>query len=107
MNEFIRSLHREFPDDAVPHRHEGYSVKKIPCCYLLSNPDRKHVLKLTETSLLVLELCNGSFNVGEILDFLVSQYPEAASTIKRDVFRVLDEFSEENVITVRTTGYSE
>lgn len=100
MNDFIRSLHAEFPDHAVPHRHQGYSIKKIPCCYLLSNREREHVLKINDTSLLIWELCNGSFSVGEIQKILIEQFPEAASTIKRDVHRVLDEFNEENVITL-------
>ena len=99
MNDFVKSLHDEFQDHEVPHKCEGYRIKKIPCCYLLSHPEHQHVLKMNETSLLVWELCNGSLNVGEILDFLTDQFPESASFVKRDVFRILDEFHEENIIT--------
>ena len=99
MNDFILSLHAEFPDHTVPHRRQGYSVEKIPCCYLLTNRERKHVLKLNDTSLLIWELCNGSLSVGEIQQLLVEQFPAATSKIGRDVQRVLDEFNEENVIT--------
>ena len=100
MNDFIRSLHSEFPDNAVPKRCEGYRIEKIPCCFLLKNPDLKHTLKLNETSVLLWELCNGSLSVGGILEFLIDNFPEAVSTMRRDVFRVLDEFIEEDVITI-------
>jgi len=100
VNDFVRSLHSEFPDHAVPKRHEGYQIKKIPCCILLNNPELQHTLKLNETSLLLWELCNGSLNVGEILELLADNFPQAAATMRRDVFRVLDEFSEENVISI-------
>jgi hypothetical protein len=78
----------------------GYQVKKIPCCFLLVNSDLQHTLKLNETSLLLWELCNGMFCVGEILELLTDHFPDVASTLRRDVFRVLDEFKEENVITI-------
>jgi hypothetical protein len=104
VNDFIRSLHSEFPDHAVPKRREGYQIKKIPCCYLLNNPALQHTVKLNETSLLLWELCNGSLSVGEILELLVENFPQAESIMRRDVFRVLDEFVEEEVITISRTG---
>ena len=100
MNDFIRSMHSEFPDHVVPQRREGYQIEKIPCCFLLINSELQHTLKLNETSLLIWELCNGSTIVGEILELLIDQFPKAASVMRRDVFRVLDEFEEENVITI-------
>lgn len=101
MNDFIRSLHSEFSEDAVPSQREGYHMEKIPCCFLLRNPDQKHTLKLNSASVLIWNLCNGAFTVREILKLLTDNYPEAAPTIKRDVFRVLDEFVAENVIVLR------
>ena len=100
MSDFIRSLHKEYPEDAIPMRREGYVIRKIPCCYLLTSSDLQHTLKLNESSLLIWQLSTGQISVGEILNLLAENFPEKESEIKRDVFRVLDELEEENVITV-------
>ena len=92
MNDFIRSLHNKFPDDAIPKRCEGYEINKISCCFLLHGNRVKHTLKLNESAILIWGLCNGELSVGEILELLVDSYPGAASDIEKDLHRVLDEF---------------
>lgn len=99
MNDFIRSLHNKFPHDAIPKQRDGYQINKISCCFLLQDHRTKHTLKLNDSAVLIWGLCNGEMSVGEILELLVESYPEAASDMEKDVYRVLDEFNEENVIT--------
>lgn len=101
--EFVRSLHREFSNEEVPRQRDGYEIKRIPCCILLRNTEQDRTLKLNDISLLIWELCNGQFCVGEILEMLMDHFPEAASTIRRDVFRVLDELYEEDTITISSS----
>ncbi len=97
---FINEVHAVFPDSAIPIRRQEYRVKRIPCCYLLQDEDGKNVLKLNETGLLIWELCNGDISVGEMLQLLKESFPEAAAEMEKDVFRVLDEFKEGDVITI-------
>lgn len=96
----VRALHAEFPPQAVPSRKQGFELKKIPCCFLLQDAEGKNVLKLNETSVLIWELCNGELSVGDMLELLLESFPEAADNLEKDVFRVLDEFNEEKVITI-------
>ena len=98
MSDFIHSLHKEFPPDAVPRRVEGYYVQKIPCCYFLKNDDSRHYIKLNDSALVIWELCDGDRSVGEILQVLREGYPDAAESMERDLNRVLDEFDEEKVL---------
>jgi hypothetical protein len=100
----VRELHAEFPPEAVPSRVDGYEIKKIPCCFLLQDSEGKNVLKLNETSVLIWELCNGELSVGDMLELLSESFPEAKDNLEKDVFRVLDEFQEEEVITVSNIG---
>lgn len=103
-NSSVRELHAEFPPEAVPARVDGYALKKIPCCFLLQDSEGKNVLKLNETSVLIWELCNGELSVGDMLELLMESFPEAEENLEKDVFRVLDEFQEEKVITVANNG---
>ncbi len=100
----VRELHAEFPPEAIPSRVDGYALKKIPCCFLLQDSEGKNVLKLNETSVLIWELCNGELSVGDMLELLFESFPEAKDNLEKDVFRVLDEFQEEQVITVSNIG---
>jgi len=96
----MRELHAEFAPQAVPRRKEGFQLKKIPCCFLLQNEEGNNVLKLNETSVLIWELCSGELSVGDMLELLQESFPEAHDDLEKDLFRVLDEFNEEKVITI-------
>ncbi len=87
------------PPEAVPRRVDGFAVKRTPCCYLLTADEgSRTVMTLNQTSALVWELCNGEWCVGEMLDTLRENFPEAAEQIEADVQKVLDEFSRAEVI---------
>lgn len=93
-------LHPELPDAAVPRRGEGYRLKRTPCCYLLVDAQDKTLLKLNQTGVLLWELCQGEFSVGEILALLRESFPEASGDIAKDIYRVLDEFQASGVVTL-------
>ena len=99
VNDSIRSLHSTFPHDAIPKRCDGYQINKISCCFLLQDHRTRHTLKLNESATIIWNLCSGELSVGEILELLTESYPEAASDMAKDLYRVLDEFEEEGVIT--------
>lgn len=92
--------HPQLPDDSVPKRDENHKIKRLPCCLYLEDSEGKTLIKLNESSSLVWSLCTGEFTVKEMIDLLEESYPEAGDVISKDVYRVLDEFLAENIITV-------
>jgi len=92
--------HPQLPDDSVPKRDENHKIKRLPCCLYLEDSEGKTLIKLNESSSLVWSLCTGEFTAKEMIDLLEESYPEAGDVIRKDVYRVLDEFLAENIITV-------
>jgi len=93
-------IHPELPDDSVPVRKENIGIKQLPCCLYLTDPDGKPIVKLNDSSSLIWSLCNGEFSVGAMIELLRDSFPDAADVIAKDVYRVLDEFKEQDVITL-------
>lgn len=94
------SIHPELPDTAIPSRRDGFHVSSVPCCKVLQDENNVNVLKLSDCSVLIWELCNGEISVGDMLSLLKESYPEAADEITRDVYRSLDTFKEYEVIDI-------
>ena len=92
--------HPQLPDESVPKRDENHKIKRLPCCLYLANSDGKSLIKLNESSSLVWSLCTGEFTVKEMIDMLEESYPEAGDVIRKDVYRVLDEFLAEDIISL-------
>ena len=92
--------HPELPDDSRPVRDATHKIKRLPCCLYLEDEDGKTLIKLNETSSMIWSLCNGEFSVKEMIELLEDSYPDAADVIRKDVYRVLDEFLAENIITL-------
>ena len=97
----VLDIHPELPLDTIPRQKPGYSIRKIPCCYLLQHESEKNgYVKLNETGIMIWQICTGEWTVGEIIEALREQYPEAADEMDKDVFRALDDLFEEGVITL-------
>jgi hypothetical protein len=92
--------HPEIPDNSVPKRDQTHTIKRLPCCLYLEDSDGKTLIKLNDSSSLIWSLCTGEFSVKEIIELLEESYPEAGDVIRKDVYRVLDEFISENIITL-------
>jgi Fe2+ or Zn2+ uptake regulation protein len=58
------------------------------------------LIKLNESSSLIWSLCSGEYSVKEMIELLQENYPEAGDVIRKDVYRVLDEFMAEQIITI-------
>lgn len=93
-------LHPDLPPDTVPRQQPGYTVQKIPCCFLLKHDQSGEIVKLNSTGMMIWQTCTGEWNVGEIIEALQDSYPEAADTMARDVFRTLDNMLDEGIITL-------
>jgi hypothetical protein len=93
-------VHPELPDDSCPVRDETHNIKRLPCCLYLEDKDGKTIIKLNETSSMIWSLCNGEFTVKGMIELLEDSYPDAADVIRKDVYRVLDEFLAEDIITL-------
>jgi hypothetical protein len=92
--------HPELPEDSRPKRDDSHKIKRLPCCLYLEDADGKTLIKLNDSSSLIWSLCTGEFSVGEMIDMLEESYPEAGDVIRKDVFRVLDEFLAEDIISL-------
>lgn len=93
-------IHPDLPLDTVPRQVEGFNIDKIPCCYILKHEETGRMVKLNNTGMLIWQTCTGDWSVGEIIEALEENYPDAADTISRDVFRTLDILKDEEVITI-------
>jgi hypothetical protein len=92
--------HPQLPDDSKPVRDESHKIRRLPCCLYLEDSEGKTIIKLNDSSSLVWSLCTGEFTVKEMIDMLEESYPDAGDVIRKDVYRVLDEFIAEDIITV-------
>ena len=92
--------HPQLPDDSKPVRDETHKIRRLPCCLYLEDSEGKTLIKLNDSSSLVWSLCTGEFSVKEMIDMLEESYPDAGDVIRKDVFRVLDEFIAEDIITL-------
>jgi len=93
-------VHPQLPDDSKPIRDETHKIKRLPCCLYLEDSEGKTIIKLNDSSSLVWSLCTGEFTIKEMIDMLEDSYPDASDVIRKDVYRVLDEFIAEEIITV-------
>ena len=92
--------HPQLPDDSIPKRDETHKIRRLPCCLYLEDSSGKTLIKLNDSSSLIWSLCTGEFAVKEIIELLEESYPEAGDVIRKDVFRVLDEFIAEDIISL-------
>ncbi len=92
--------HPQLPDDSKPVRDETHNIRRLPCCLYLEDSEGKTLIKLNDSSSLVWSLCTGEFTVKEMIDMLEESYPDAGDVIRKDVYRVLDEFIAEDIISV-------
>jgi hypothetical protein len=92
--------HPQLPDDSKPVRDETHKIRRLPCCLYLEDAEGKTLIKLNDSSSLVWSLCTGEFTVKEMIDMLEESYPDAGDVIRKDVYRVLDEFIAEDIISV-------
>ena len=95
-------IHPALPNEVVPRQLPGFTVKKIPCCYLLHHKDRQDAVKLNVTGMMIWQVCNGDWTVGEIIEALQQSYPDAADGMAKDVYRALDNLLDEQVITLES-----
>ncbi len=96
----IDPFHPELPLHTAPKQRPGFQLEKTACCYVLRNRQTNATTKLNDTSLLIWQACTGEWSVGEMIDSLISHYPEASADMKNDVFRTLDLLMEEGVIDI-------
>ena len=96
-------IHPALPLDTIPRQKSGFTVEKIPCCYLLKHSKSGEVIKLNDSAMMIWQICTGDWTVGEIIDVLKQAYPDAATDMHKDVFRTLDNLRDEGAISLGQT----
>ena len=97
----IDDLHQQFPLDAQPVQNEGFSVNKIPCCWIITNDEDGKRIKLNDSSMLIWQLCEADNTVGDIIGALQEQFPDVEG-MDKDIQRALDELLEEKLISMQS-----
>jgi len=96
----LEDLHQQFPLDAKPLQNEGFSVNKIPCCWIITNDESNNRIKLNDSSMLIWQLCEQDNTVGDIIGALKEQFP-GVEDMDKDIQRALDELLEEGLISMK------
>ncbi len=97
----LEDLHQQFPLDALPVQSEGFSVNKIPCCWIITKDDDGRRIKLNDSSMLIWQLCEADNTVGDIIGALQEQFP-GVDDMEKDIQRALDELLEEGLISMQS-----
>jgi hypothetical protein len=99
INMTLEDLHRQFSLDARPAQCEGFTVEKIPCCWIITQDDSGKKIKLNDSSMLIWQLCEADNTVGDIIGALQEEFPDV-SDMGKDINRALDELLEEGLISM-------
>lgn len=84
--------------DAIPLPREGFRAETMDGETVLYRDTVKKMIYLNESASLVFGMCDGKVSVREIIELLAQAYPEAAQSIARDVFEVIDYLVEEGAL---------
>ncbi len=95
----LNDLHQTFDLALTPRQTEGYSLDKIPCCWILRLGKSNSYVKMNDTAVLIWSLCEGELTVGDIIGALIEEYPDVPD-IEKDIQRTLDSLLEEGVIEI-------
>jgi coenzyme PQQ biosynthesis protein PqqD len=96
----LDDLHQQFPLGARPAQNEGFSVDKIPCCWIITKDEGGKRIKLNDSSMLIWQLCEADNTVGDIIGALQEQFPDVEA-MDKDIQRALDELLEEELISMQ------
>jgi len=96
----LEHLHQQFSLDARPVQNEGFSVSKIPCCWIITKGEDSKRIKLNDSSMLIWQLCEADNTVGDIIGALQEQFP-GVDEMDKDIQRALDELLEEGLILMQ------
>lgn len=98
----LEDLHQQFPLDSRPVQSEGFTVQKIPCCWIITKKGSKQRIKLNDSSMLIWQLCEAENTVGDIISALQEEFP-GVEDMDKDIQRALDELFEEGLISMQAT----
>ena len=93
----LEALHKQYSLDACPLQREGFTVEKIPCCWIVTQEESGRKIKLNDSSMLIWQMCEGDNTVGDIIAALQESFPDV-DDIDKDIQRALDELKEEGLI---------
>ena len=83
-------------------QREGFTLEKSPCCFFVKDKESGKLVKLNTTSVLIWQVCTGDWTVGEIVEVLQENYPDAAENMGQDVIKTLGSLMQEEVIELRS-----
>lgn len=93
-------------DQSIVCREQGFQLRRTPCCVNLFDENNLPVLSLNDTSALIWENCNGELAICELFDQFHATFPNIPyEDIKIDIMEVLQQFQQEKVIKLISSGY--
>lgn len=83
---------------ATPTAVEGLRVEVMDGETVLYEDNLKKMIYLNESATVVFQLCDGQRTVREIIEVLISAYPEVSGSIGHDVLTVIDYLVQEGAV---------
>ena len=80
-----------------------YFLEKIDNEITVYHPSLTTSLYLNETGALIWELCDGKRTVTDVIDILLTLYPESRSQIHDDVTGIISRLVDNNIAILRET----
>ena len=68
-----------------PKKCDGFIIEQMDGEVVLLHPAKNIIIHSNETAALIWQLCDGNNTVTQIIDLLVSAYPDARAQITQDV----------------------
>ncbi|GJL81884.1 MAG: hypothetical protein DHS20C01_15180 [marine bacterium B5-7] len=87
-------------DESIPKPVEGYRVEEMDGELLLYHPQSTATVYMNNTAALVWQLCDGSRETAEIVSILSESFPDASTSVRQDVIRALETFTEQGALEV-------
>ncbi len=86
----------------IPVPRPGYHVEEMDEEAVLYSRTRTKAIYLNETARVIWQLCDGERSIGTIVEILSAEFPEAATSIERDVIETIERLTGEAAMRLKT-----
>ncbi|MEE9447088.1 MAG: PqqD family protein [Arenicellales bacterium] len=83
-----------------PKKNDDFQIEEIDGEALLYSPKATRSIYLNPSASIIWQLCTGEHSVSDITAFLQAQFPDAGAQVAQDVQSTIDQFLENEAITL-------
>lgn len=85
-------------DSRIPETNPEFTVEKFDNEILLYAPTDTKAVYLNETAYLIWEICGNKKTVGDIIQLLEEEYPDAKASIRDDVIAAVNTLTDSGAL---------